>query len=254
MPDVLPGAEAWSSPGGGPHGVLVSHGFTGNPSSMRPLAERFAEAGFAVELPRLPGHGTTVEDMLTTRWDDWIGEAEAAYGRLRARLGPDGRIVLAGLSMGGAIVCRLAADHQEVAGVVAVNPAGEPPAESFLDVLRGAIDGGVTTFESIGSDIAKPGVAESAYDATPIAPLLSLMEATIALAADVGDIRCPMLLCTSPQDHVVPPSASDFLAANTGGPVERVVLERSYHVATLDFDAEEIERRAVEFARKVTAA
>ena len=71
---VLPGCEPWSSPGGGPNGVLVLHGFTGSPVSMRPLAEVFAEAGFAVELPRLPGHGTAVEDMIETGWDDWWQE------------------------------------------------------------------------------------------------------------------------------------------------------------------------------------
>ncbi len=41
---------------------------------------------------------------------------------------------------------------------------------------------------------------------------------------------------TSPEDHVVPPTNSDHLAATLGGPVERVTLERSYHVATIDFD------------------
>ena len=64
-PVVMDGAEAWSAEGGSV-GVLVLHGFTGNPQSMRALAEAFAAAGFAVELPRLRGHGTTVEDMLTT--------------------------------------------------------------------------------------------------------------------------------------------------------------------------------------------
>ena len=57
---LLPGAEPWSA-AGGPAGALCLHGFTGNPSSMRGLAEAFAAAGFSVELPRLPGHGTTVE-------------------------------------------------------------------------------------------------------------------------------------------------------------------------------------------------
>jgi len=58
----------------------------------------------------------------------------------------------------------------------------------------------------------------------------------------------------SPQDHVVPPVSSDVLASKVSGPVERVSLERSYHVATLDYDKDEIESRAVEFARKVTTA
>ena len=89
MPEILPGAEPWSTDGSGPGapGALCIHGFTGNPTSMRPVAEAFAAAGFAVELPRLPGHGTTVEDMLTTSWEDWSAEAEAAYQRLAARAG-----------------------------------------------------------------------------------------------------------------------------------------------------------------------
>src|SRR5687767_14302407 len=72
MPDspIIPGAEPWSAVGG-PNGVLVVHGFTGNPQSMRPLAEAFAAAGFTVELPLLPGHGTVIEDMIPTRWADW---------------------------------------------------------------------------------------------------------------------------------------------------------------------------------------
>src|SRR4051794_39709983 len=88
---VLAGCEPWSSPGGGPHGVFVLHGFTGSPVSMRPLAEAFAEAGFAVELPRLPGHGTDPSDLALTTWDDWLAEAERALGVLQART-PDGRV------------------------------------------------------------------------------------------------------------------------------------------------------------------
>ena len=121
---VLPGCEPWSSPGGGPHGVLVLHGFTGSPVSMRPLAEVFADAGFAVELPRLPGHGTAVEDMIETGWDDWLTEAERALAALQARV-PDGKVVVAGLSMGGALTAALAEGHPELAGIVLINaPVG----------------------------------------------------------------------------------------------------------------------------------
>jgi carboxylesterase len=244
-----PSAEPFSAPGG-PHGALVLHGFTGNPSSMRGVAEALAAAGFAVELPLLPGHGTTLEDMLTTDFTDWSGTVEEAYLELAGRVA---RLVVVGLSMGATLAAWVTARNPGTAGLVAVNGMFEPPAPSFLDLLRTSLDQGVDRFAAIGSDIALPGVEEGAYDAAPIGPMISLMEAVTELHGRLGAIRCPVLILTSPQDHVVPPSSSDVLAASVGGPVERVVLERSYHVATLDFDRDLVEKRTVEFALRVTA-
>jgi carboxylesterase len=246
---IMAGAEPFSAPGG-PHGVLVVHGFTGNPGSMRGLAQAFAAAGFAVELPLLPGHGTSVDDLIPTRWDDWSGAAEAAYTELAGRCD---KVVVAGLSLGGAITAWLASRHPEIAGIVCVNPAIEPPAESFLEVIKGMAETGADRIQGIGSDIAMPGVEEGAYPETPLAPLQSFFAAQTELAARLADIRCPLLLLNSPQDHVVPPSSSDFFAERVAGPVERVALARSYHVATMDYDKDEIEQRAVDFAKKVTA-
>lgn len=248
-PEILPGAESFSA-SGGPHGVLVLHGFTGCPQSMRGLAEAFAAAGFTVELPRLPGHGTSIDDMLQTTWSDWSSHAEAVFADLVSRCD---RVVVAGLSMGGTLTAWLAERHPEVAGIVLVNPAIEPPAESFREMLRASIEQGTTIMPAIGNDVADPDQAELAYDGLPVLCLLTLCEADDEIAADLARIGCPVLLMTSPQDHVVPPSSSDVLAAGVSGPVERVTLDRSYHVATLDYDRHEIERRAVEFARKVTA-
>ena len=97
--EIIPGCEPWSADGGR-QGVLVLHGFTGNPQSMRGLAEAFAAAGFAVELPLLPGHGTSVDDMIDTAWPDWSAAAEAAYADLAARVD---RVVVAGLSSGAGL-------------------------------------------------------------------------------------------------------------------------------------------------------
>src|SRR5690606_24161808 len=107
-------------PGGGPHGALVLHGFTGSPVSMRPVAEALADAGFAVEMPRLPGHGTSVEDMVHTTWDDWLAEAERGLAVLRERT-PDGRQIVVGLSMGGALTVALGERHSDLAGLVVIN-------------------------------------------------------------------------------------------------------------------------------------
>jgi len=246
---LRPSAEPFSAPGG-PHGALVLHGLTGNPSSMRGVAEALAAAGFAVELPLLPGHGTSVEDMLTTSFTDWSARVEAAYLGLAGRTD---RVVTVGLSMGGTLAAGVAARHPAVAGLVAINGMFEPPAPAFIEMLRTAADQGSDRMPGIGSDIALPGVSEGAYPETPIVPLISLMEATTELHGRLGDIGCPVLVLTSTHDHVVPPSSSDVLAAGVAGPVERVVLERSFHVATLDFDRDVVEKRTVEFALRVTS-
>ena len=246
---ILEGAEPFSA-AGGEHGVLVCHGFTGNPQSMRPLAEAFAAAGFTVELPLWPGHGTSLDDMLETSWDDWSAAAETAFSELQTRCP---KVVVAGLSMGGTLATWLASRHPEVAGLIAINAAIEPGGDAFLDILRQTIEQGTHVMPSIGSDVADPDVKELAYEGTPVAPLVSLLEAQAALAPQLGDVRCPTLIITSRQDHVVPPTSSDYLAERLGGPVERVFLERSFHVATLDYDRDEIESRAVVFAQQVTA-
>jgi carboxylesterase len=250
-PVGLEGCEPWSSTGGerSQHGALVLHGFTGCPQSMRPLAEAFAAAGYTVELPLLPGHGTTVDDMITTGWADWSAAAEAAYEALAARCD---RVVVAGLSMGGTLTVWLATRHPEIAGIVCVNPALRVPDE-IETTVRGMLEGGVDRFPAIGNDIAHPDATETAYDATPLAPLLSLAEATTALRADLAEVTCPLLLLNAPQDHTVAPADSDELAAGVAGPVERVSLDRSYHVATLDHDRDLINAEAVAFAGRVTA-
>ena len=246
MGDILAGAEPFSAAGSG-NGVLVLHGFTGTPQSLRGLAEAFAGAGFSVELPLLPGHGTTVEDMQATGWEDWVGAAEAAFTELESRCT---KMAVAGLSMGGTLACWLAAHHPGIAALMVVNPAVEPPAPPYFDILHSILDQGIEMTPAIANDVADPEGRELAYDRVPVRAALSLAEAQVALAPLLGQIRCPTLVITSRNDHVVPPSASDLLAASVAGPVERVWLERSYHVATVDYDHEEVERRAVAFARK----
>ncbi|QGG94668.1 alpha/beta hydrolase [Actinomarinicola tropica] len=248
--EIIPGAEPLSV-AGGPAGALVLHGFTGNPQSMRGLAEAFAAAGFTVEMPLLPGHGTSIAHMLRTDWSDWSAAAEAAYEDLAGRCES---VVVAGLSMGGTLTLWLAERHPEIAGLVAVNPACPPPGSSAEVVagLEALLESGQETMDAIGGDIADPDARELAYEQVPLRGLVSLMRNAEDVAAEVGSIRSPLLLMTSPEDHVVDPANSDHLAAHVGGEVERVTLERSYHVATLDHDKELVEEQAVAFARRVT--
>ena len=62
---AVPGAEPFSALGSGARGqvgIVVVHGFTANPTGTRPLGMRLAAAGYSVEVPLLPGHGTSARD------------------------------------------------------------------------------------------------------------------------------------------------------------------------------------------------
>lgn len=248
---MLPGAEPFRSDGDyqgeGGDGALVLHGFTGSPHSVRGVARALAGAGLTVHAPLLAGHGTTPDDIVATGWDDWRATAESAWVDLDARCR---RVMVFGLSMGGTLAAALAADHPEIAGIVVVNPYIDPPASSFQDLLRGLLAAGESWIPGIGSDIARPDSREVGYGGTPIVALLSLCRALDRLEPRLARITCPVVVMTSRVDHVVPPVSSDVLADGVSGPVERVRLERSFHAATLDFDSDEIERRAVEFAAR----
>ncbi|MCL4449389.1 MAG: alpha/beta fold hydrolase [Actinobacteria bacterium] len=225
-------------------GVLILHGFTGNPSSMQSVTDSMEEQGFEVEVPLLPGHGTVIDDLVPMRFSDWENAVQDAYSRLLRRSESVGVV---GLSMGGTLGCNLVSKHPEIKGIAVINPFLEPPHPSFLDILKGLLDSGVEVMPGIGSDIKKPGVVEVTYDGTPVRAALSLFEALKNLSKDLQLIKCPVLLFSSRHDHVVPSSSGDLLVEKVSGNVVRIWLEDSYHVATLDYDSEKISKGIVDF-------
>jgi len=243
----MPGCESFSSDNG-PLGVLVLHGFTGNPASMRSLAERIAASGYSVELPRLPGHGTTIEDMMTTDWSDWSSAAVAAFDALSERCE---RVGVVGLSMGGGLSAHVAEVRSQVAACVLINPLVKPPVQEMVDGLSALLDAGITTIDSIGSDIKKEGSVEASYELTPLACAASLFDAMKVVNAALTTITAPTLLLSSREDHVVTSDNGDDIVEKVTGPVERVWLEDSYHVATMDNDQELVESSTVAFLDRI---
>ncbi len=243
---ILEGAEPFHADGDD-RGVLVVHGFTGNPQSMRPIAEALAAEGFTVDLPLLPGHGTAVEDMVETGFDDWLAETERAYGALAATCRA---VAVVGLSMGGGLTAWLASDHPEISGIACLNALVTPP-DGMRDGIEAMLASGDVVMAGIGSDIAKEGVTELAYAETPLRPMLTLFDAATALQDRLGRISCPVLVVTSPQDHVVDPTNGDVLAASVNGPVERVTASDSFHVVTLDHDGPMVVAAVVDFCTRV---
>lgn len=245
----MPGAEPFSA-AGGPAGALLLHGFSGNPSAMRPLGERLAAAGLTVEVPALPGHATVVEEMLPLGWADWLGAAGAAFEVLASRCD---RVAVVGHSMGGTLGCALGETRDDVAGLALVNPLVEPPGDEIREGIHRLLAQGIEVVPGEGPDLADPSLSPPAYTGTPLSPLLSLFEGVEEVALQLPAICCPVLLLSSRVDHVVPPTNGDLLMASVAGPAERFWLERSYHAAMLDYDRGEVEARVAAFVQAVTA-
>jgi carboxylesterase len=232
-------------------GVLLSHGFTGSPASMVPWGRHLAAHGFGVSVPRLPGHGTSWQEMNRTGWQDWYGELERAFEKLKA---DHDLVVVGGLSMGGGLVLKLAADRgREVAGVMLVNAAVASSNKQLLAVplLKRVIP----SMPGIGNDIKKPGQDEHGYTRVPLKALASMMAGWKHVREDLAKVTQPIIHFRSAEDHVVDPSSSQIIASKVSSrDVQERILEDSYHVATLDNDAPAIFEESVEFIRRVTSS
>ncbi len=252
---VMPGAEAFDFPGEGPDGrtgVLLVHGFTSTPMSMRPWGEHLASAGFAVRCPLLPGHGTRWEDCNLSTHGQWTTAVEEAFDALAADCD---RVFVAGLSMGGTLATRLAEVRpDDVAGLILVNPSllTQRLDAKLLLPLIAKVTG---SWKAIAGDIKKPGVTELAYPKLPTRALMQLQDLWKVTRADLGRVTAPVLVFHSRVDHVVEPISSRVLLDGVSSTdIREVVLDDSYHVATLDNDAPSIFAGSVDWIRERTPA
>ncbi|MGN6609549.1 MAG: alpha/beta hydrolase [Jatrophihabitans sp.] len=232
-------------------GVLLSHGFTGTPATVRPWAEHLAAAGLTVRAPLLPGHGRTWRETNRSTWTQWYGCVEDAYLELAERCST---VVVGGLSMGGALVTRLAEQHPGIAGVVLVNPAfGLRRLDAKLAPFVCRV---VRSRPGFGEDIQKPGVAQDdPSERTPVIAFASMTRLWKQTVRDLHRVTAPVLLFRSRVDHVLDPLSAELLvrgARNTS--VREVVLEHSWHVATLDHDAPLIHEGSLDFVRSLLPA
>lgn len=242
---VIPGAAPFSFEGG-ERGCLLVHGFTGNPSSLKPMGEYLAGEGITVVGPRLKGHGTSVDDMAACISRDWLDSAEAGLKELSFRC----KIVfVAGLSMGGTISLYLAHRFPElVSGVVPICAPVifKDPKFALLPLLKRFIK----TVPGVGSDIKDPAVKESSYDKVPVRAVPEMLAICKLAKEALPEIKQPALVFGAREDHVVPALNPSYIYEHLGSAQKELIwLENSYHVATLDYDKEIIFSRTAAFIK-----
>ena len=244
--------QDWSAIGTGKNahiGVLLVHGFTGAPPSMRPWGEFFHSKGFTVRVPLLPGHGTKAEDLNNVKWQEWPAKVEHELSELQKTCDI---IFLVGLSMGGGTVLNVATNNNDaIAGIVLVNPwihlKGMSVELAFL----------ISRFRkmraSVGNDIKRPGVTEWGYDATAILGVYEALKMLRNTRKNLGAVTVPVQLFHSVEDHTLPVSNTEIILSEIGSKDKtRIELVNSYHVATLDYDQELIFQNSLTFVEGLT--
>ncbi|MFA9445711.1 alpha/beta hydrolase [Egicoccus sp. AB-alg6-2] len=249
----IEGAEPWGALGSGVRadiGVVVTHGFTGNPLATRPIGQWFAAEGYAVEVPLLPGHGTSVRELGATRYHDWYGALERTIDHLANGCS---RIVLVGHSMGGTLSLDYASRNPDrVAAVAVINAQVSNPIQplaKLAPVLQYLVPYVPRDLAGLPSnDFARPGVTEGAYPMVSARAAQSLISQLRRIRGQLIDLTQPLLVAWSPDDHTVPPDNAEALQELVGtGQVTTVVCDRSYHLPQLDYDADKLRSALLAF-------
>lgn len=233
---------------------LLLHGFTASPAEVRPLGDALAAAGFPVRAVRLPGHGTSVEELATTGPRAWIEAAESAFDELAAAPGVRG-VAIAGQSMGALIALIVAARRQKK--VVAVASLAAPlwfldrRARLMVPVFRWTpFLNRVVRFVPRGpSAIPEDRRAlHFTYDRFTTSGIVGLSGMMKEVWKRLPQVTAPLLVGHGALDATAPPLSADRIVARAGSATkEKVAFEGSRHVLTMDVEAEKVCARVVEF-------
>ncbi len=230
--------------------VVFVHGLGGSEASLGEVPASVAAAGWKVSTLRLPGHGTTVDDLERCRLDDWLEAIEQQIERC-----DDGQgVVLVGQSLGGVLALAVAATNSAVTGVATINAPVTPADPDVIEHLTWLIERGITRQPAGSPDLRDPDATDPAYDEVPVSALLALIEAGDRAHRTVSTLTRPVLVVSSDHDQVVDPWLADQLAAALPGPVTRLRLPRSGHVACRDLDRHLLAAEITDWLTRLSAA
>ena len=236
---VIQGAESFLLEGNSV-GILMCHGFLGTPQSMSDLGQAIAAHGYTVSCPRLPGHGTHFKDLERFSSNDWFARIERAYMELKESCST---IFVIGQSMGGTLTLDLASRYDDITGIMLLNPAIDIPA---FEIYR---EGSASSYvDEDKPDIKKTDAVEITYSEAPIKAYHELLRYMDTVEPKLTDIHCPVMAFQSIDDHVVPPSNTDYILGKVqSGTKQKFELQDSYHIASMDHDLKFIIEKSIGF-------
>ena len=223
--------------------VLLLHGGGDTPQALAGLARFLHERGYSVRAPLMRGHGRSVSALGSASAERWFDDARTELSELH-REHP--WVAVVGLSMGGAIAARLAAQPDPgIRALVLLAPYVDmPPAIQRIAKLSDYWRWLVPYFPSGGErSIHDPDAAAGALGHGILTPaaLRAFYETMRAGAASLTGVQAPVLYVQSREDNRIP-VASAQRAFDTLAPADKklVWLEGAGHVITVDFGHEQV--------------
>jgi carboxylesterase len=226
---MLQGAEPYHFAGTNGIGVLLIHGFTGSPSELRELGERLHKKGYTVEGILLKGHGTTPEDLMQVKAEDWLQQVRDAMEALRKTCR---KVVALGLSMGGLLAIYAAAFCKADRLILISTPIFlydwrihflwmAMPVTQVLPKRRRHIDA--------------PQKYDVAYRCMPLKGVEQLRRLLKEVRLRwLSKVKIPTLIIQSYLDHTVRPESAEYLQEHITSPeCHLVYLQEGKHVLTL---------------------
>lgn len=242
---IIPGAEGFTLPREGGAAVLLLHGMGDTPGALRYLAEALHARGYAVHVPLLPGHGRTIRAFAQVSAQEWLDAASASLGELSER---HAWVAVAGLSMGGALAVRLAADPTlgaAVRALVLLAPYLEPKPFLRRADRYSRLWGMLGTYVNSHDPRSIRDEAERArslgYGIITPAALRALLRTADAASAALPAVSAPTLMIQSRLDNRILAAAAERAFARLGARDKRLVWrDVGGHIVTVDHGREEV--------------
>ncbi len=246
-PQCLPGVQRI--------GLLLIHSYLAVPAEMAGLAKFLQRHGYPVYVVRLPGHGTSAQDLMGRRYEEWVEAVEAGYAIVSC-MARD--VVVCGAGVGGSLALELASRVKRVAGVFAICPPFElsdysnkfmPEPDAWQQLLNRFVRSGGST-EMMEFSHGNPWIN---YHWNPVAGIAEVGRLLTDIRSCYRKIEQPVVILQSDYNPVVCPQGSLELYAWLHSKVkEFCTVSEARHVLVDSDDPSRIFRKILAFLGEIS--